>query len=53
MELLAEALPKTVRHDNEKWLKYFLSPHEIGFMRRLKDDALVVPLSQHASWMLA
>ena len=48
-ELLATAVPKTVRHDNEKWLKYFLSPREIGFMRRLKDDALVVPLSEHAS----
>lgn len=49
MELLASAVAKTVRHDNEKWLKYFLSPREIGFMRRLKDDALVVPLSEHAS----
>jgi adenine-specific DNA methylase len=48
-ELLAKAVPKTVQHDNEKWLKYFLSPREIGFMRRLKDDALVVPLSEHAS----
>ncbi len=49
MELLENAVPKTVQHDNEKWLKYFLSPLEIGFMRRLKDDALVVPLAKHAS----
>ena len=32
--LLGSALPKTVRHDHEKWLKYFLSEREISFHAR-------------------
>lgn len=47
--LLAKASPKVVRHDSEKWLKYFLSNREIGFMRSLRDEGRAVPLSTHAS----
>ena len=42
--ILANAAPKALRHDHEKWLKYFLTQREIGFMResarlRGSDDA--------------
>jgi len=47
--ILAEAQPKTIKHDNEKWLKYFLSESEIGFMRELRDSNLTVNMSTHAS----
>lgn len=40
---------KIVRHDSEKWLKYFLSSSEIGLMRRLRESPTVAPLSVHAS----
>lgn len=40
---------KTVSHDSEKWLKYFLSSREIEFMRELKTSKAVSPLSKHAS----
>jgi len=46
--VLAKASPKLVRHDSEKWLKYFLSSREIGFMRALRESAQAVPLSAHA-----
>jgi len=36
---------KSVRHDSEKWLKYFLTPREISFMRRLRADGIAEPLS--------
>jgi adenine-specific DNA methylase len=49
LAILSKAIPKVVQHDSEKWLKYFLSATEIGLMRRLKEEALVVPLSTHAS----
>jgi adenine-specific DNA methylase len=49
LKLLAKATPKSVRHGSEKWLKFFLSSREIEFMRRLRDAALVSPLSEHAS----
>lgn len=39
---------KTVQHDCEKWLKYFLSPSEIAFMRALRADAGVACLAEHA-----
>jgi len=38
-----------VRHDSEKWLKYFLSSNEIGFMRSLRSHELVSTLAEHAS----
>lgn len=47
--LLSRADPKTIRHDNEKWLKYFLTNREISFMRKLRDSELITDLSTHAS----
>jgi adenine-specific DNA methylase len=46
--VLKKASPKLVRHDSEKWLKYFLSAREIAFMRALRDSEAVVPLSHYA-----
>lgn len=43
------ASPKTICHDSEKWLKYFLSPREIAFMRELRTSCAAVPLSTYAS----
>lgn len=48
-DVLAGALPKTIHHDQEKWLKYFLSPGEISFMRELRAAASITTLSAHAS----
>lgn len=47
--VLADAQPKTIRHDSEKWLKYFLSEREIAFMRALRDGGVAANLSAHAS----
>lgn len=47
--VLADAQPKTIRHDSEKWLKYFLSEREIAFMRALRDGEVAANLSAHAS----
>lgn len=47
--VLADAQPKTIRHDNEKWLKYFLTEREITFMRALRDSGITANLSAHAS----
>lgn len=47
--LLKRAQPKPVCHDSEKWLKYFLSPREISFMRQLRVEGKAVPLSTHAT----
>jgi len=47
--VLAAAKPKTIRHDNEKWLKYFLTEREITFMRALRDASVTANLSSHAS----
>jgi adenine-specific DNA-methyltransferase len=47
--VLADAQPKTLRHDNEKWLKYFLSEREITFMRALRAAPGTTNLSSHAS----
>jgi adenine-specific DNA-methyltransferase len=46
--VLAAAQPKTIRHDNEKWLKYFLTEREISFMRALRDASVTANLSSHA-----
>lgn len=48
-ETLARAEPKTILHDSEKWLKYFLSQREITFMREVRESKITVPLSTHAS----
>ena len=47
--VLADAQPKILRHDHEKWLKYFLTEREITFMRELRDAAVTTNLSSHAS----
>lgn len=47
--LLKKASPKKVCHDSEKWLKYFLSAHEISFMRRLRESPAITSLSTYAS----
>ncbi|MHC4661713.1 MAG: Eco57I restriction-modification methylase domain-containing protein [Planctomycetota bacterium] len=47
--VLARAQPKTIRHDQEKWLKYFLSKREIEFMRELRSSSISTVLATHAS----
>ena len=47
--VLASTPPKTVRHDSEKWLKYFLDNNEIALMRKLRDSAETTNLSTYAS----
>ena len=49
LALLKNAQPKTIRHDNEKWLKYFLTEKEISFMRSLRESNAATSLSTHAS----
>lgn len=48
-ELLAAAQPKSIRHDHEKWLKYFLTAREIEFMRELRLAAVTTTMQAHAS----
>lgn len=47
--LMAGQAPKHVRHDSEKWLKYFLDNDEVSLMRALREADIVAPLSAHAS----
>jgi adenine-specific DNA methylase len=47
--VLADAQPKTIQHDHEKWLKYFLTEQEITFMRALRAAEVTTNLSTHAS----
>lgn len=47
--IVGEAQPKTIRHDSEKWLKYFLTEREISFMRALRESAAATALATHAS----
>lgn len=46
--VLKSAKPKVIRHDSEKWLKYFLDNKQIEFMRELRDSAITSPMSAHA-----
>src|SRR5690606_33949609 len=46
---LGAAETKDVRHESEKWLKYFLSNAEITLMRALRASTNVSPLSAHGS----
>jgi adenine-specific DNA-methyltransferase len=46
--VLKEATPKVIRHDSEKWLKYFLDNKQIEFMRELRDSAITASMSAHA-----
>lgn len=48
-DVLAKAEPKIIRHDSEKWLKYFLTGREIALMRELRESGAISPLSAHAS----
>ena len=48
-EVLKGASPKTICHDSEKWLKYFLSAAEIAFMRELRASDGATSLSTFAS----
>lgn len=48
-DLLRKAKPKSVRHDDEKWLKYFLSEREICFMREIRESSITTDMSTHAS----
>lgn len=47
--VLEGASPKTICHDSEKWLKYFLSAPEIAFMRELRASGAALPLGTYAS----
>ena len=47
--VLKGASPKTIFHDSEKWLKYFLSAPEIAFMRELRASGTALSLSTYAS----
>ncbi|TIS88441.1 N-6 DNA methylase [Mesorhizobium sp.] len=47
--LVSKAEHKTLRHENEKWLKYFLTTKEIEFMRALRASDVVTSLATHAS----
>lgn len=46
--LLAKTEAKTVHHDSEKWLKYFLNNKQISFMRALREAETTAPMSTHA-----
>ncbi|MEC5293341.1 MULTISPECIES: Eco57I restriction-modification methylase domain-containing protein [unclassified Aurantimonas] len=46
--LLERAEPKIIRHDSEKWLKYFLDNRQISFMRALRDAEITTSMSTHA-----
>ena len=48
-EVIAETPPKTLLHDNEKWLKYFLTNEEISLMRTLRETPEITNLSTFAS----
>ncbi|MBM9593937.1 Eco57I restriction-modification methylase domain-containing protein [Roseitranquillus sediminis] len=48
-EVLRGASPKTVCHDSEKWLKYFLNADEISFMRALRAGETTTELGSYAS----
>ena len=47
--VIAESSPKTIRHDSEKWLKYFLTNEEISLMRELREAPEITNLSTFAS----
>jgi adenine-specific DNA-methyltransferase len=47
--VLKGASPKTICHDSEKWLKYFLNVDEISFMRELRASGTAVPLNTYAA----
>ncbi len=48
-ESLGQGRLKTVKHDSEKWLKYFLTSREITFLRKLRESAIGIGLGEFAS----
>ena len=42
--LLKAAEPKAIRHDSEKWLKFFLNNKQIAFMRKLREAVITAPI---------
>jgi adenine-specific DNA-methyltransferase len=48
-DILGSAELKAIHHDTEKWLKYFLTPREIAFMRELRESKVATVMSTHAS----
>lgn len=48
-DVIGEASPKTIRHDSEKWLKYFLSAEDIALMRTLRASEEATSLSTFTS----
>ena len=49
VEVIAGTPPKTILHDSEKWLKYFLTNQEISLMRKLREAPEITNLSTFAS----
>lgn len=47
-DLLDAAEEKTIRHDSEKWLKYFLNNKQISFMRALREADITTEMATHA-----
>ena len=45
-DVVAETEVVDIRHDNEKWTKYFLNPREIDFLREIKDGKRI-PLANN------
>ena len=48
-EIVTGTCPKTIQHDSEKWLKYFLTSQEISLMRELREVPEITNLSTYAS----
>jgi adenine-specific DNA methylase len=48
-DVVKNSSPKTIFHDDEKWLKYFLSAGEIEFIRELRASGVAAPLNTYAS----
>ena len=47
--LVTKTLHKTIHHNSEKWLKYFLTNDEISLMRKLREAPYIASLSDYAS----
>lgn len=47
--LTARTPPKIVQHEDEKWLKYFLSQKQIDLLRELRVSGVATPLGSIAS----
>ena len=47
--IISKTPHKTVRHNSEKWLKYFLTNDEISLMRKLREAPDITSMSTYAS----